>query len=305
MQLPFALREAIDREATGVAGLREAARAISDAYRGGKPPRLDSDAACAAYAATRLPATYAAAYRSLLEIDGAIESVVDLGAGAGAASWAAAELFPRAAFTLVEQNPRLLDWSRRLGRAEWSRVAANLEAFDPPGADLILFSYSLGELRQPLEALDRAWRAARKVLAVIEPGTKAGFALVHRMRSHLQEHVAAPCPQRGACPMHAAGDWCHFAARVERTALHRRLKEGALSHEDEKFSYVVFAKEPALLPEARIVRHPLIEPGRIELALCGVDGLRKARVAKRDAAWKAARKAEWGERWRAVSPEVE
>jgi ribosomal protein RSM22 (predicted rRNA methylase) len=306
VQLPAALRLAIEREAAQVSGLSAAAKLISEAYRAGAPPRLDNDAACAAYAATRLPATFAAAHRVLREAPDGIASICDLGAGAGAASFAAGELWPGAAITLVEKSAALLDWSRRLGPAGWTRMRADLASVEVPEADLVLFSYSLGELRDPAAVLKRAWRAARRALVVIEPGTRAGFATVYAAREQLRDFVAAPCPQRGGCPMQSAGDWCHFPARVERTALHRRLKEGELGHEDEKFSYVLFSKTPLAMAESRIVRHPGHAAGRIELSLCTSGGtLWTSRVTKRDAAgWRGARKAEWGDGWRA-EPRVE
>lgn len=299
MQLPAALRAAIEREAAACQGLNAAARDLSAAYRAGTPPRLDTEAACAAYAATRLPATYAAARHVFAGLPFAVSTVTDLGAGAGAASWAAAECFPGVRPTLVERNSKLLDWSRRLGPPDWQRQQADLaQLTDVPVADLVVFSYSLGELTQPGIALTRAWQAAILGLVVIEPGTRAGFGVVQLVRETMHDFVAAPCPQRGPCPMAAQGDWCHFAARVERTALHRHLKDAELGHEDEKFSYVVLVKQGAPLAPARIVRHPAQSPGRIDLRLCTPGGLSTQTVRKRDGeAWRRARKAVWGDAW--------
>jgi ribosomal protein RSM22 (predicted rRNA methylase) len=98
-----------------------------------------------------------------------------------------------------------------------------------------------------------------------------------------------------ACPI-VDPDWCHFAARVERSSLHRRVKGGELGHEDEKFSYVALARESVPLPGARIVRHPRHHPGLIEIETCTPDGLRSVRVLKRDRErFRAARKASWGD----------
>jgi len=298
MQLPLELRHVWEEAVRGVPGVAAAAVALSAAYRAGRPPALDTEAACAAYAAVRWPATYAAARRALAEVPFEVRSVLDLGAGAGAASWAAWETFAPAELTLVERGGRLLDWSRRLGRAEWQRVAADVSRLEAvPAADLVVLSYSLGEMADPLAVFARAWQAARHGVVLIEPGTKAGFALVHRVREAYGEFVHAPCPQAGACPMAAAGDWCHFAARVERTALHRQLKAATLGHEDEKFSYLVLAKAPVSTARpARIVRHPQIAPGRIQLTLCAEGRLVARGVSKRDKeAWRAARRAAWGE----------
>ena len=85
--------------------------------------------------------------------------------------------------------------------------------------------------------------------------------------------IAAPCPGNMVCPIEDP-DWCHFAARVERTSLHRRLKEAELGYEDEKFSYVVLAKTEAEPARARIVSRPEQKPGLIVLETCTAEGLR-------------------------------
>ena len=93
-------------------------------------------------------------------------------------------------------------------------------------------------------------------------------------------------------------DWCHFAARIERTAEHRRLKRGVLGHEDEKYSYLVASRIPATWPRARIVRHPFFRPGHVQFTLCTADGLKQETVGKSDAErYRQARKAEWGDAW--------
>ena len=99
------------------------------------------------------------------------------------------------------------------------------------------------------------------------------------------------------CPL-AAPDWCHFAARVERSSLHRRIKEGALGYEDEKYSYVALTRDPVLPAASRVLRRPVHHPGLIELQLCTPDGIAPLRVTKRDReAFRAARKADWGGRY--------
>jgi ribosomal protein RSM22 (predicted rRNA methylase) len=98
--------------------------------------------------------------------------------------------------------------------------------------------------------------------------------------------------------MFATGDWCHFAARVERTAEHRRLKSGALGYEDEKFSYIVAAKRPVALPDSRVLRHPLIHPGHMRLTLCRPQQPESKLVTKsHKTLWRYARKLDWGDPW--------
>jgi ribosomal protein RSM22 (predicted rRNA methylase) len=96
----------------------------------------------------------------------------------------------------------------------------------------------------------------------------------------------------------AGGDWCHFAARVERSSLHRRLKAGAMGHEDEKYSYVAVTTSEIQRAGARVLRRPLKREGHTQLELCARDGLERVVVSRRDKeSYRRARKARWGDEW--------
>ena len=270
---------------------------MSDAYRGGRALSLSP----IAYLVTRMPATYAATYSALRELPPGlpkIETVLDIGAGTGAASLAVRELFPEAKISMVERDPALLKEARALLPAAEAIAAdaARLERF--PQRDLVIAAYSAAEIGAA--AIPRMWQAARIALVIVEPGTPKGFEFIRGIRADLIAaggHIAAPCPGAMACPM-AGGDWCHFAARLERSSLHRRLKGGDLGYEDEKFSYVAFTREALIPAAARIVRHPQHHPGWIELKMCTECGLEIARVGKRDReAFRQARHAAWGASW--------
>ncbi len=273
--------------------LKRAAEAMSNAYREGRPLTVSP----VAYLVTRMPATYASTYLALQELPDLlpVETVLDIGAGTGAASLAARALFPLAKITMIERDAALAKEGRALlpGAELIAADAARMEHF--PERDLVIAAYSLGEIGAPIAL--RLWQSARVGLVVIEPGTPKGFASVRAIRDELLAagaHIAAPCPGAMACPM-ADPDWCHFAARVERSSLHRRLKGGELGYEDEKYSYVAFTREPAPLPDARIVRRPRHHPGWIELQTCTAQGLATQRVGKRDkGAFRAARQSTWG-----------
>jgi ribosomal protein RSM22 (predicted rRNA methylase) len=246
-----------------------------------------------------MPATYAAASAVLREVSvriATIASILDAGAGTGAASLAARAHFPDAAVTLMER-----DSAFAAAALQWlpgaTLIAGDIARLDVlPPHDLVLAAYSLGELGERVAA--RLWQAARTALVLIEPGTPRGFALIRKVRSELLAagaRMVAPCPAETACPL-AGPDWCHFAARVERSSLHRRLKGGQLGHEDEKFSYVALARTPVELASARIIRHPQHHPGLIEIETCTAGGLRSERIPKRDRdRFRAARKAAWGD----------
>ena len=97
------------------------------------------------------------------------------------------------------------------------------------------------------------------------------------------------------------GDWCHFSARIERTRLHRLLKEGTLGHEDEKYSYVVFAKNSLTMApfKGRVVRHPQKGSGFVRLSLCDSSGelIQETITRSNKALYRSARDAEWGTAW--------
>jgi ribosomal protein RSM22 (predicted rRNA methylase) len=306
VQLPLPVQRAIEEraEAVGFPKLKRAAAEISDAYREGRATalaRLPAAERTAAYLVTRMPATYAAAFHVLREVHERlgrqqIASILDVGAGTGAASLAARHWFPDARITILERDAAFTEAARAF-LPDAAVVSANAATLDPiPPHDLILAAYSLGELDRPLA--HRLWQAARVALVVIEPGTPAGFTFVRSIRDGLLAagaHMVAPCPVDTECPM-VDPDWCHFAARVERSSLHRRVKEAQLNYEDEKFSYVALSREAAALPQTRVIRHPQHQPGLIVLETCTAGGLRMERITKRNKdAFRAARKAAWGD----------
>jgi ribosomal protein RSM22 (predicted rRNA methylase) len=295
--LPPNVRVFIDRraEAVGFTALKTAAAELSAAYREGKPSRVAEEQRVAAYLVTRMPATYAAAYMVLEEVReriGDVATILDVGAGTGAASLAARAFWPGARLTLIERDRALADAAREI-LPDAEILLRDVKQIAPfPPAELIIAAYAIGEFGEPAAA--RMWQAAGKAFAAIEPGTPKGFALIRRLRD-LGGSIAAPCPGNVPCPM-ADPDWCHFAARVERSSLHRRVKDGALGYEDEKFSYVVLSKQPVEVARARILRRPEQNPGLIVLQTCTAQGLKTERVTRRDKdAFRAARHARWGD----------
>ena len=143
----------------------------------------------AAYAAYRMPATHAAVSRALrhaTDLDPGLEvrSVVDVGGGTGAASWAAAEAFPsleRA--TVLDGSADALALGQRIARhgpdavaaATWTRLLLGPDIVVPQ-ADLAVLSYVLGELPDALHApvVDALTSTARLVL-VSSRGRRVGM----------------------------------------------------------------------------------------------------------------------------------
>ena len=302
---PHVMRAIEERaEAVGFAALKRAATAMSEAYRDGRIARLPDAERTTAYLVTRMPASYAAAYAVLREVrhrlgTKTVASVLDIGAGTGAASLAARACFPDAAITMVERDAAFVDAARQFLPDAVGRTL-DLSGRLPPH-DLVVAAYSLGEIREPVAK--QLWQSARVALVVIEPGTPQGFSLIRGVRAELLEagaQMVAPCPAETPCPI-VDPDWCHFAARVERSSIHRRVKDAELGYEDEKYSYVALAREAVALPAGRVVRRPQQRPGLIVLETCTAGGLRTERVTKRDReAFRAARKRSWGDDWGTV-----
>lgn len=313
--LPSSLASAIASEAArfSVGDLVHAAQSLSAAYRreAGAIPLMLNDAQRTAYLAVRLPATYAAVATALLELhssldDAAPRSGLDVGAGPGTASLAAHDLWPSLAIKQLERDRGWLDIAARLSAAVGAKSVAatgDLATTQFAPHDIVLAAYALNEL--PAAALDdtvkRLWAASSRALVVVEPGTPSGFAVVRRARElclDLGAHAAAPCTHDAICPMTTA-DWCHRSVRVERSALHRRLKGADLAWEDEKFAYVALTRRPPRrIAFGRIVRKPIRAGGHVHLDLCTANGLERTTVTRSDrAAYKAARDIDWGDTW--------
>lgn len=337
---------------------RQAAGAVErlmTGYRGAGPeaaPVLRDRADVVAYAAYRMPATFAAVASALgafaERADGwRPASHLDLGGGTGAAVWAAAQVWddadgagPVCRTTVFDRSESALGLGRELAatstaarslrETSWQRRSltgqdhgAGAPSADDdgdedsrgdgrgdgrgglPGADLVTVSYVLGELPEAeRSAVVEAAARAGTAVVVTEPGTPAGYERIIAARDRLVEaglRVLAPCPHSAPCPIAPGEDWCHFAARVHRSSLHRQVKGGSLPYEDEKFSYVAAARPEAEggPAAARIVRRPQKRKGQVLLDLCtATEGLRRTTVTKRHGAeYRQARDAKWGDAW--------
>jgi ribosomal protein RSM22 (predicted rRNA methylase) len=317
--LPAALDDALaHRRASSEGSTSRAGADLTRRYRErGRPsgPVARSRDEVGAYAAARLPATYAAVRIALGELAArapafAPRTLLDLGAGPGTAAWAAAGLWPSLrAVTAVEAEPEMRRLGEELARAADSAAVAGAEwvagalprAIPPAPFDLVTVSYVLGELAESdrTATVERGWEAAAGALVVVEPGTPDGYERVIEVRDRLIAlggTVVAPCPHDRTCPLAGSADWCHFAVRVARTRAHRAAKDARLGHEDEKFSYVVVARAPGAPAAARILRHPQVRGGHVLLRLCAIDGVRPETVSRRDGdRYRRARKLSWGD----------
>ena len=324
--LPIDLGAAINAAVSGVPErrLRAAATRLTERYRGRgevppSTPRREEpteDDLSLAYLATRMPATFAATASVLDELGRRapsveVESLLDLGAGPGTGLWAAFGACPglREATLLEPAWPMRHNGERLLAEAggltdvttRWlTDTVRDYESADRFG--LVLAAYVLGELEDTarLPAVDKMWRHATGVVMIIEPGSRDGCARVLAARARLIDlgaAIVAPCPHAAVCPL-PDDDWCHFGARLVRTPLHRRLKDGRLAYEDEPYSYVIATREAGVATSARVLRRPRTRPGQVLLDLCTPTGLRRETVSRRQRErYRQARRLRWGDGW--------
>jgi ribosomal protein RSM22 (predicted rRNA methylase) len=314
--LPAELKSALDGKLRGFSRTDAAGRAasISKTYRdGGGSGAIRSEADALSYALARMPATYAAVTASLnalVEIrpDFAPASLLDVGAGPGTASWAAAETFPSLQkFALLDANDTLrtlalglFSDSFRLRNAGYERGEARSALTKADAADLVIASYMIGEVgaAEQNALSELMWKKTRDTLLVVEPGTPAGYARIIALREHLVAegaHVVAPCPHDGKCPLQPP-DWCHFTQRLQRSRAHQQLKAAELPYEDEKFIYVALARNPVVPRPARVLAQPKSTKIAVTAKLCTNDGVLLAAAPRRDKAeYTRFKKLDWGD----------
>lgn len=316
--LPPQLRSAIDREMAGVSRqtMAERTAATTTTYRAGGTSaaaiRGRDDAL--AYALARLPATYAACAEVFSEAMRMVPafapaSLLDAGCGPGGGTWAAVEAWSSlSAVTWLDANPPFLDLAQRLA-ADGPLPATTVQRGDLvvggyPQADLVLASYALAEIAptSQRQVVTHLWNACRGVLALVEPGTPAGYGRILAARDTLINAGAAlvaPCPHTNVCPL-IEPDWCHFSVRLARSRDHRLAKGAEVPYEDEKFAYLVAARPGLAVAsgQSRVLDRPRVGKPGITLKLCGHDGLEHRFAAKRDKPNHAiARRLDWGDVW--------
>ncbi len=326
MKIPNQLRLSLERELRrhDGAALARAAASLSAHYRGGNHAATDArqPIMALAYAATRMPATFAATSAALAALatglpDFTPRTLLDVGAGTGTALWSAVSRWPKLeAADLIERDPLMLALGERLaapiGNAVTNIRWLHADLLGPWQAvphELVTATYVLGELHAAAQTalVARLWALTAGALLLVAPGTPQGWASIRSARAQLcaaGAQLVAPCPHAAHCPLPAdpTADWCHFAQRLARTKAHRSAKGADLGYEDEKYAYLAVARQAGQRVGARVLRHPVTRPGRIELTLCTHDGLRRSIVTRAErAAWRQARDLAWGD---GVAPEA-
>jgi ribosomal protein RSM22 (predicted rRNA methylase) len=321
MPLPQLLLSSLKKELSSISieKLLKAYKDLSNKYRLNRNninQTLQNEEERLSYLIARMPSTYETIYSVLNEImnhySDSIYSLLDIGAGPATASWASCDLFDSIRnITLLEQNPNMVSLGKKLAinhpklkNATWIVQDARKNNSKIERADLVISSYSFNEINEnnQEEFLRFMWEKTNKFLVIIDPGTPTSFLSIHKARKWFIENqikIFSPCPHSLECPAFMKQDWCHFYSRVQRTSLHRILKDGEKSYEDEKFSYLILTKEKFTKYEARIVRHPDIYSGHLKLNICSEKGFEYLTYSKKNGEkYKKARKSNWGDRWK-------
>lgn len=305
IRIPLKLAEAIHQNIDISKGFN--AMQLRESYQANK----DHQGMYSTYLMSRMPATYAAITRVLQEIpeDVRISKVLDIGSGPGTGLWAVKERFPEVdSYIGLEADRTFIDLAERLNSGSVQKDVQWVQGLYPKDlpnikADLVLLSYTIGENSLEIlhKTLENVWNYnVSEWLVVIEAGTPKGYNSILNVRDSIIEkggYIYAPCKGNYLCPL-VGEDWCHFSIRLERTLLQKKVKNGTLPYEDEKFSYVIARKSPVEFNEndARIIKKPVIRSGHITLDVCA-DGLceRKTVAKSQKETYQRAKKSEWGD----------
>ncbi len=300
-----------------LAELRTVYENMSGRYRQSYSEKsLKTEKEALAYCLARLPATLTVLEKVLTEYKElaapSIQSVADLGCGPALSAVMLQTIFPSLRhITSVEQNPSMWAVAHKLiqGLAGVTLERADLRNYTPPLADLMIFSYSLGELDEKQQdlILSKAWDQATHALIVIEPGTPQGFQTQARLRALLIEksgYILAPCGHNGVCPLKGTpNDWCHFPIHVPRSRAHQFLKNASLSYEVEKYIYVIATKKPIKIDQQRLIRPPLKRHGHTVLDVCTEQGIARQTFTKsKNENYAALHHLEWGDLYPTLYP---
>ena len=299
VDIPQELKEKIEKITLEMQHTKiiEESQSISKKYRDneGKGKKLvTKQSEAIAYAISRMLATYCAVYSALLQClknyNQDIKSVLDVGAGTGAATWAVTNLIDAKQMTCLEREEQMLRVGKQLiesnmPNVDWKLFDLNKDEIQEK-ADLVVTSYVINELTEKdrKKAIAKLWDATRGMLLIIEPGTPEGFKHILEAREMLLEqggNIIAPCAHNEQCPI-GETDWCSFYVRVARSGIQRQAKKGELGYEDEKFSYIAFSKTPVKQSDAVILRHPQIATGNVKVKLCTLNGIEERTYSKKD-----------------------
>ena len=298
MRIPNELEEKIEKEIKNISltELRDTARILSDRYMNAKrtgQSLLNKNLEVLAYSIIRMPATFGAINKALEETldiyNPTIKTVLDIGSGTGAGEWAVLSNINVEEIICIEREKEMENMAKKLlqghNNINWKNqdiVHSNIT----DKADLVITSYMINELQEASKekVIKDILETFNKLAIFIEPGTPEGFNNIRRVQRLALEsnlNIIAPCTCQAECNL-PADDWCHSIVRVERSKVHKFVKDADVPYEDEKFSYIAISREKIDNSGARILRHPNISRGFIKVKLCYNGNIEEKTITKKE-----------------------
>lgn len=156
---------------------------------------------------------------------------IDFGCGPGTYSLSWLNLFPNSNCLMIDSANAMLKQAKQLvsGIFGEGRIIDS-ESKLKEGKRVLFFGNVINEVSEKL-AQDLIKKYSPDYVIMIEPGTKASFSQVAKIRQHLLSHdysIHYPCLSQGACPIAPEGkvvenDWCHQVLRVTHDQSVERL----------------------------------------------------------------------------------
>lgn len=245
----------------------------------------------AVYAISRMPATYAVVYTLLNDLIKQnklkeISSVSDIGSGTGAGFFACREIFEDIRVSLYERDSKMIQIFDRF------ETGVKVQKFDflkdkiSEKSDLVMSNYVFSELNEEGRrlSLQKMMDSSNKYVLIVDTGTPRTYENFMKLKKLALEQgykIIAPCLSE-KCGL--KNDYCQFFARVERSSLLKLSKSASLSYEDEKYFYLLIAKDSIDFEskDRRVIRRPQIKTNFVELKLCTSDGVVDEKFTKKD-----------------------
>ena len=295
MILPSNIRQKIDEiiASNKQVNLKNVQKNLTEKYKtksGQGKSLIESKNDSLLYSISRMPATFSVINSLLNQLKnqgllGDINSAFDVGSGTGAGYFALKEFDEKIKVSLFERDIFMTEIF------DMFKTGEKVQKFDlvkdeiSQKADLVLTSYVLSELssEQRKSALKKLLDMTENYLLIIDTGTPKVWQEMMELKmlaKSLDANILAPC-MCDECLL--KDDYCQFFARVERSSMHKMVKDATLSYEDEKYFYLLISKKEKLsLDKNRVIRRPVIKTNLVGLVLCSKNGVEKHDFSKKN-----------------------
>lgn len=299
--LPSQIIEKIEELVAGLrmSSIAESYSYLSENYKRSFSPDLQYRDALA-YACARMPATFATIEYVMQKFhakcaDYTFDNVLDVGSGTGALMcyFSQADISYHAAEkseSMIKVSRQIIENCNLKPEIYKGDVSSYLKGNIKHSCSF--FVYSLNEIANKAEVLQKVIDCTEDYIFIIEAGTPKGFELIQLAKQIAETNncgIVAPCASL-KCSLEK-NDWCHFSVRLPRTKMHNLVKHSKLAYEDEKFCYIILSKKSFnCCSKNRIIRRPIKKSRHIIFDICSRDGIKRV-ISKN----KSDRKKEWGD----------